>query len=733
MSTAQARRRIVVGVVAVGSGFLAWTYLGGTVARVPEGVLGAPALEDHRGARVAAPGGFVFEENRGQAPAGVEFIARGAGVVVALAPDGATLSVPRRPTPASFKMRLVGANAPAQLVGVGPLPGKSHYFRGGGRRDSPTNVPHYAGVRYREPYPGVDVVFHTGGGDVQYDFIVAPGADPSVIRIGWEGIEGLEVSGDGSLLLRLPGGPVVQRAPVVFQETPWGRQQVAGGYALEGDTVGFEIGDHDAGLPLVIDPVLSFSSYLGGSDNDVTEALATDPSGNVYVVGRTSSSDFPTQGVGAVLGETRSGSTDGFLAKLDPGGSLVYAAYLGGGFGDSILGVAVDSAGAVYLTGETASTDFPTKDALQKGKQGVANDVFVTKLAPDGSALVFSTYLGGAGGNDTGHGIAVDGAGNVYVTGTTQSTDFPTAAAMQSDFGGGFSDAFAARILPGGSGLAYSTYLGGVGDVETGRDVAADGSGNAYITGNTNSSDFPTANAIDGQVAGFDAFVTKLTAGGTLAYSTFLGGGSTELGYAIEVDAAGNAYIGGQTAGSGFPTVNPFQGPGGGTDGFVAKIDPNGAALVYSSHVGGSGIDTLRGLARAPDGSVHLVGETRSPDFPTARAVQPTFGGGGSDAFWLSLNAAGSAVIRSTYLGGSGAELEWAQDVGPDGSGGVWIAGFTDSADFPTARAIQPAFGGGNADAFVVRLAAPLDFWIAASGARAPHPSHTDRGSSIPR
>jgi hypothetical protein len=333
--------------------------------------------------------------------------------------------------------------------------------------------------------------------------------------------------------------------------------------------VGFRVAAYDRGKPLVIDPILAYSTYLGGGSDDDGYAIAVDGSGNAYVTGYTLSSDFPTTGA---LQGANGGPVDVFVSKLNPSGSaLVYSTYLGGGTNDYGYGIAVDDAGNAYVTGDTWSTDFPMSNPLQ-GTNAGDDDAFVTKLNASGSALVYSTYLGG-GFYDAGYAIAVDASRSVYVTGFTWSTNFNTAAPLQG-IKGGSEDAFVSKIDASGAALVYSTYLGGA-SFEEGHGIAVDGSGNAYVTGYTASTNFPTAGPFQGANAGsYDAFVSKInSAGSALAYSSYLGGGSDDSGNGIAVDGSGNVYVTGYTASTNFPTAGPFQGTkSAGNDAFVSKI-----------------------------------------------------------------------------------------------------------------------------------------------------------------
>jgi hypothetical protein len=601
------------------------------------------------------------------------------------------------------RMRLLGANPRPAVEGKEKLPGKSHYFLGSDRKRWRTNVPQYARVEYKDVYPGVSLAYYGNQSQLEYDFVVNPGADPGSIRLGIDGADEIKVDADGNLHVCLPGGEMLQRAPVVYQELDGVRQVIDGRFVLRGRAeVGFEVGHYQADRPLVLDPSLIYSTYLGGSLLDVGYSIAVDASGNAYITGSTDSTDFPTANA---LQADNAGGGDAFVAKLNAAGSaLVYSTYLGGSSLEQGYGIAVDASGNAYVIGMTLSTDFPTANPVQAG-QGGASDAFLAKLDEMGSALVYSTYLGGMD-SDLGLGIAVDPSGSAYVTGFTASINFPTANPLQADHGGAY-DAFVTKLSAAGSSLVYSTFLGGM-DADFGGGIAVDASGNAYVAGSTLSTDFPIADPFQAANAGrHDAFIAKLnTAGSALVYSTYLGGNSDDLGNGIAVDASANAYVVGQTGSVDFPTVNPLQAESGGSaDVFVAKLNAAGSALRYSTYLGGTGYDLGRGIAVDVFRNAHVTGRTDSTDFPTRNAFQPA-NAGDSDAFVakLSTSASGwSTLVYSSYLGGS--RLETSLGIAVDSFGNAYVAGGTESTDFPTVRPFQGANAGGM-DAFLVKIGA---------------------------
>jgi hypothetical protein len=661
---------------------------------------------------------LYFEPNHGQTDAAVRFRARGPGYNLFLTPTEAVLSLapgssrPKSedastPPPAAVRLRFLGANPAPTVVGQDALPGKVNYLRGNEPARWQTDIPTFAKVQYRALYPGVDLVFYGTQGQVEHDFVVAPGADPRQIRLALQGAKSVRRDARGDLILGLSGGDLRLRAPVAYQERDGIREPRSARYVLQRGPrgthrLGFRLGAYDRSRPLVIDPLLVYSTYLGRSGDDSGNAIAVDAAGSAYVAGSTTSTDFPTA---APPGETPLHAThgggyyDAFVAKLTPNGSaLAYATYLGGSSTDEGYGIAVDAAGSAYVTGSTTSTDFPTaappgETPIQATYSG-STDAFVAKLTPTGTALAYATYLGGSD-YDNGNAIAVDAAGSAYVTGRTDLADFPTAARpgeapVQATYAGS-AGAFVAKLTPTGTALAYATCLS---DYGNGNAIAVDAAGSAYVTGS--------------------GFVAKLTPTGTaLAYATHLGG----IGYAIAVDAAGSAYVTGGTSLSDFPTAAP---PGetpvqatyaGSTDAFVAKLTPTGTALAYATYLGGSAYDNGYAIAVDAAGSAYVTGSTHSADFPTAappgEAPIQAISGGASDAFVAKLTPTGTALTYATYLGGCGHDRGLA--IAVDAAGTAYVTGETGSWDFPTTAPpgetpVQESFWGWHADAFVAKF-----------------------------
>jgi hypothetical protein len=633
--------------------------------------------------------------------------------------------LPSRPEPrtsAVLRMKLVGANPSPQVAGLNKLPGKSNYFLGKDRKKWRTNVPIYAKVKYDSVYPGVDLVYYGNQGQLEYDFVVGPGADPRAIKFAFQGATKVAIDASGDLVAELDGREMRLHKPLVYQpekrKSKLTQDYIEGRYVLTGDNqVGFRVFAYDSQKALVIDPVLKYSTYLGGSGDDWgsvfnnLRAIAVDPRGNAYVIGTTDSIDFPTAdayqkefaggGGGFINPFAGFAVGDIFVAKLNAAGNaLVYSTYLGGTGDDYGEGIAVDAAGNAYLAGMTDSTDFPTMNAIQAENAGLA-DMFIAKLNASGSALAYSTYLGGSD-SDGDPMIALDAGGNLYFEAWTLSTDIPTANAFQTESAGSV-DIWVGKVNAAGDALAYSTYLGGRDFDICGSDIVVDPAGNNYLNGITCSIDFPTLNPIQPENAGLcDAFLTKLNAAGNaLIYSTYLGGNGDEITSGTAVDAAGNAYVTGGTSSSDFPTVNPIQAAyAGNFDAFVAKVNRNGTALVYSTYLGGTDFDFGRGIVVDAGRNSYIVGGTLSIDFPTANPLQAA-NAGDEDVFLTKLNRKGSALVFSTFLGGSSWEEPSGIALGP--SGNAYIQGTTASSDFPVVKAFQPANAGGL-DAFVAQI-----------------------------
>jgi Beta-propeller repeat len=639
-----------------------------------------------------------FEENTGQTDAEVKFLSRGNGYNLFLTPSEAVMALRdgekagQAGRQSVVRMKLVGANSAPRIEGLEALPGKSNYLVGNAPGRWRRNVVSYARVRYQGVYPGIDMIYYGNQQEIEYDFAVMPGADPKNIKLKFDGVEKMRVDAQGELVLQTRAGDVRQRKPIAYQEVAGRRQEIAVNYVQKGDReIGFNLGEYDRARRLVIDPVVVYATYLGGNIEDLIHDIAVDGTGCVYVTGETQSSRFPQVNPLPLPPGQRPSSINAFVAKLSRDGSeLISSTVLGGGDYDRGYGIALDDAGNIYVVGTTLSEDFPIQNALQSQNAGY-EDVFISKIRADGSAFVYSTYLGG-NSSDVGTRVAVDKEGNVYLAGTAFSTNFPIKNAVQPQKPGDIV-AFVSKIKADGSGLVYSTYLGGSDDrYAFFIDIAADLHGNAYITGATSSTDFPTVNALQPTLNGFeDAFVTKLDARGAFAYSTYLGGSDGDAGFSIAVDAGGNAYLTGRTRSTDFPRVNPISSSLT-SNVFVSKLNPTGSALCYSTYLSGAESALARKIAVDSQGQVYVTGSMSSRNLLTRAAVQPVpdrrSNSGSEYAFVVKLSAAGSKIILSTYLGGHSSDV--GTGIAIDKWENAYVAGHTRSRDFPaTAGAFQ--------------------------------------------
>lgn len=670
-----------------------------------------------------------FELNEGQTDAQVKFLSRGPGYTLFLTPNEAVVSLKRpkvhhRSTPSSstefffsplsqslplseesgsvLRIQFVGSTPAPQILGKKALPGHVNYLIGKEPNQWHRGIPTFAKVNYQDMYPGVDLVYYGKQGQLEYDFVVAPGADPGLIKLAFQGADHIVVNRGGELELHVGSGEVRMRKPAIYQEIDGVRKPIDGRYVIEdGQKVGFQMATYDTTRPLIIDPVLAYSTYLGGSGDEDSFSIAVDRRGQAYVTGQTNSTDFPAQSPFQPINDNPG---DMFVAQLSADGrSLRYLTYLGGSKIDQGFGIAVDQRGCAYITGRTLSPDFPMMNAIQPFLSSDFDDAFVAKLTPDGSALRYSTYLGGEG-DDQGSDISVDSRGRAFVAGWTRSSDFPTVNAFQPALAGE-SDAFVVQFSPNGRSLRYATYLGGAGE-DYGSGIAVERQGRAYVTGGTRSLDFPIVNALQPSLSGVsDAFVAQFSAGGNeLRYATYLGGSDGEGGSDIAVDQRGRAFVTGTTVSLDFPTLNAFQpNIGGGvrrSDAFVAQLTADGAALKYSTYLGGNGFEVGSGIAVDRRGHAFVTGSTELGGIPIVNAVQP-ISSGYRDVFVAKFAPDGATLRYSTYLGGRGDNVGHA--IAVDRRGDAYVTGRTISQNFPTKNSLQPISGGGS-DAFVTKI-----------------------------
>ena len=656
-----------------------------------------------------------FEKNEGQTDPQVRFLARGQGYSLFLTPAEAVLTMckskntkPQTQLRDVVRMRLMGGNRLCRFEGQEKQSGKSNYFIGPNPEKWRTGIEQYSKVRMSNVYPGIDMVYYGKQSQMEYDFVVQPGADPSDIHLKFEGMKSVSVGKEGNLLIKTVGGNLIFHAPVIYQGEGTEKIRVRGQFLQRArGEVGFELGAYDATKTLVIDPSLIYSTYLGGSDDDFATAIAEDGGGNAYITGQTSG-NFPVS-AGPYQSAFGGGPTDAFVAKFNVSGNfLLYATYMGGNGTDEGWGIAVNGAGNAFVTGQTNGNFPATGGVVQPAYGGGAQNAFVAELNTFGSALIFSTYLGGSGGS-VGYGIVVDGGGE-HLCDWRGSRELHhhgrgLPAPLWGERGQRFRDQTESRRdrsalfhLSGWAQYGYETA------------IALDGAGDAYVTGEAQVNFPATAGTFQTVYGGglYDAVVAKLNPTGTaLLYGTYIGGSGNDFGYAIAVDGAGNAFVTGFTTSPNFPTTGgAYQTVlNGAQDAFVLKLNPAGAALPYSTYLGGNGTTSGQGIAVDPSGNIYVTGSTTG-NFPTTPgAIQPAFGGGTSDAFVAVINPVGAGandLVASTYLGGSGNDTAYGLVL--DSSQNVYIAGITSGAFPTTAGAFQTNYGGGNSDAFVAKL-----------------------------
>ncbi len=689
---------------------------------------------------------LVFEVNQGQTDPQVRFLFRGSrytafltagSMVLSLRPakvpssgaptTAATGNVPAAPA-ASLEFQLMGAARKPAVVGEDQLPTRVNYFIGNDRSKWRTNIPTYQRVRYQNVYPGIDLIYYGNHRQLEYDFVIAPHADPSQIDIGVRGADTVQLDSDGNLVLKIGSGELHFQSPIVYQEINGQRVPVQGSFGVQSSGhITFHLASYDQNRPVVIDPVLVYGTYLGGSGDDQASSLAVDSAGNAYVAGYTDSADFPS----ATLGSLPSGATHVFVAKLNPtGSSLVYADYIGGNSQDYGYALVLDASNHVYVTGSTASSDFPTVHPYQGIYPGSFN-AFLTEISADGSSLLYSTYLGG-NGSDTPSSIAIDSSNDVFVAGNTTSSNFPVVNAYQPAISanqGGMAGnyGFLTKFSPNGSSLIYSTYLSGNANVPYNcggtpcwsapysaiSGIAVDGGGSAYVTGTTNTYNFPTTNGAylttdSAQLNGTVGFLSKFNGSGGLDFSTYFyeASGLDTLMNAIAVDASGSAYVTGTASSDGtFPITTTsicdpgVYGPACGLA-FVTKFDPTGSTLTYSTFLGPNNYSRTVAIALDANNDAFVTGSTSSNSFGIVNGVE-TYANG-SDILLAEIDPVASTEIFATYVGGS--EDDSPVGIALDSNGNIYLAGSTDSTDFPTTSGVVQDIPGGNTDAFVVKI-----------------------------
>ncbi|MFZ0774802.1 MAG: SBBP repeat-containing protein [Candidatus Sulfotelmatobacter sp.] len=753
------------------------------------------ARERLRASFAALP--LAFEQNQGQTDPQVKYMARANGYTLFLTNNDAVFSLRSKPiakeptkgrglpelraknspnheegSVALVRMQLVGGNSGAPIAAGEQLPGKTNYYLGNDPRKWRTNVSQYARVSYKNVYPGVNLAYHGEHSQLEFDFIVAPESNPAAIDLAFSGAQQVTTDESGNLVVASAAGHVVLHKPVAYQQQNGSRQLVDARFVLKANNqVSFGLGSYDRNRELVIDPTLTYATYLGGAEEDEVYGIAVDSANNIYVTGESdSTSGWPTSAGGNVPANH---SFDVFVTKLTSTGVMSYTTFVGGANTDVGLAIAVDSSNAAYVTGTTQSTDFPTTAGTPQPVSGgggsctntkrlnsPCTDAFAFKLSASG-ASVWATYIGGSN-DDDGYAIAVDHLGNAWVAGDTFSANFPVADATTTLFttfnnGGTLNppadDGFVVEINSTGTApFSFATYLGGkFGDQING--IAIDSTNNVYVAGETSSDNFPTTSGAyqtkcgsDGacnansSTSYYDAFVTKLAPGGaSLVYSTYVGGSSDDYAFAVALDSSGDAYITGSTSNDDTTTTPAVPYPttpgafsttynaSASSNAFVTELNPKGSALVYSTFLGGSVEDFGGGIAVDSFNDAYVTGMTQSANFPiTSNAFQSQLNGNGSttasDAFVTQVLEGGSKLGFSSFLGGTGDENANASGsvgtIALDSSNNIWVGGSTNSTNFPvTSTAAQPTYGGNPYDGFVAGTSSATapDFNIAAT------------------
>jgi Beta-propeller repeat len=730
---------------------------------------------------------LYFEAAHGQDNGPAQFITRGRDAEFLISAAEARFVLQKSGATRAVQMQFIGANPHAQISGDSELSGKINYLTGNDPARWRSGISTFAQVRVEQIYPGVNLIYYGNQQQLEYDFTVAPNTNPNAIAIHFDGAGKISVNAQGELVLNLGRDEIRQPKPLIYQTAGGARRKIDGGYKiLDAHTVAFAVGNYDRSLPLVIDPILSYSTYFGGNFGETAWAVAVSTNDNsVYIAGETFSTRFSQITTNAYqtnfMGGTLTG--DAFVAKFGSSGTnLIYMTYLGGNDDDGALGLALDGAGDAYVTGFTDSSNFPVTNSIAGGVPGITNstnisgtfnksfgyypvDGFVAELNTNGSRLIYSTYLGGSG-SDSGNAIAVDAAGNAYVTGFTASTNFPTANALAFRLIGrtntvlnylactnnAYSDyfnenAFVAEIAARGTNFLFSSYLGG-NNYDEGKGIAVDGAGDVYVTGYTASTNFPTTNFItqtfinsfgtnsyQGNLlnsstnvwnGSYDVFVTKLAPAGngfTLVYSTYLGGTNDDHAYGIAFDNSGAAYVTGSTDSTNFPqtltnvirsglTNNTAAGFTITTNAFLTKLTNDlvtgKVGIDYSLTFGGVRTDVANGIAIDPATNVFIVGTTSSTNFPCFPTSNTGFlrvtNSGYNDVFVTAFSAANPttcSLLYSAYLGGK--YSDYGDGIAVDSAGSAYVVGQTLSTNFPTFNAYQTTLDGTN-DAFLAKI-----------------------------
>ncbi len=638
---------------------------------------------------------LYFVRNDGQIDKKVVYYERGAVHTTYFARDGIYISLNKGEVAHQVKLGLVGGSKDLSLVAEDLNEGKVNYLTGKKANEWLINIPTYKSVVYKNAFKGVDIKFYGNEGSLEYDVIVAPGVNPATVNLSYDGVKKISINKVGELVAELKDGQaIIQKTPYLYQEIDGKRVEVKGSFKVldQRGFYGFEVASYDKTLPLVIDPILSYSSFFGGVGPERSNAVALDDTGNIYFAGYTGSTSAPESNV---IG-AQSAVEYIYILKLDSTGrNLIYATFIGGSGTDEAFSLAVDSSGSAYLTGTTNSTDFPTTPgAAIETYPGGATAGFVAKLDASGASLDYSTFVT----TENSNAIAIDGAGNAYVAGRSASCP------------AGLGDASVIKLNVAGTTFDYSICLGGSAPDE-GNAIAVDSFANVYLAGSTESFDFPVVNGFQSFNMSYtetpsDAFVVKLDAFGGVVFSSYLGGEGNDAAYGIDLDGSGDLYLTGETASFEFPQVNPIQNVPisfrGYSEGFITKIPQSGGGIVYSTYIGGCHEEAGRAIAVDETGSVYVTGETNSGCFPIVEPVQ-SFLAGEQDVFVVKLNPFGDELVYSTFLGGY--SENYGTDIALNNSGTAYVVGYTTSDDFPvTGDAMDPFFEGffnGESDGFL--------------------------------
>jgi hypothetical protein len=616
-------------------------------------------------------------------------------------PDG-TIALAGQPTEFQtmmLKAVLNNSNPDPEVIGGSQLDYHCNFLIGNDPAKWQTDIPNYQTIEYRGIYSGIDLKYYGDGQKMEYDFIIAPGADHSQIQINYIGADSLSINESAQLVIETDWGQIIELSPDIYQMDNGSKIQIEGGFEIiSNSSFRFQLNQsYNTELPLIIDPVLSYSTFLGGSGGDYGYDIAVDDNGQAYVTGLTYSANFPVQNP---YDSTYNAYEDVFVTKMSADGSiLLYSTYIGGADVDDGYGIAIDSNGNAYLTGITWSTDFPLVNSYGSDISGYY-DVFVAKLSSTGNSLIYSSIIGGSV-YDFAEDIDIDADGFAYITGGTSSSDFPVVNPYDGSPNGNY-DAFVAKISTDGSALIYSTYIGGT-NSEFGNGIAVNSAGEAYISGQTFSPEFPLQNAYDAEYnGGGDAFMLRLSStGNAIIHSTFIGGTAEEIAHDIALDDWDNIYITGWTISNNFPTINAYdQYFNGSYDAFITKFSLSGDSLVYSTYLGGSDYDYAYGIDIDWAGNAYIAGGTGSSNFPTKNAFDQSYNGNG-DAFVTRISPYGINLVYSTYLGGLNEDR--AYGIAVDNMINEYVTGYTHSGNFPVENPYDPFFNYAN-DVFISKL-----------------------------